>query len=254
MKFSPIIHKAPAYHSAVPSNHNVPASRYHPTPDYHQPKHNCSIVNEKKTVEVCTPAFETKCAPVDLTVKRIVEKEQCQDITRTVCSESMEIIPNEICTYTYMSKTEDTVARTVKVSFAKECLTQMVTVCQLSKGYGYHSYGHQHCKEVSQETCYNVPIVKPVEEPVMVSYPEPVKKCADKSISLPRITCEDIIEKKCIMVPETMDDKEMVEKCETVLAAPACQMVDLTLPKQVCVQLVYGQAYGVKEKHNHAKV
>merc|ERR1711913_239666 len=107
--------------------------------------------------------------------------------------------PNEICTYMYTSKKEDTVATTVKVS-----------------------------------------------------YPEPVKKCVDRPITLPRISCEDIVEEKCIMVPEIMDDKEMVDKCETVLAAPSCQMVDLMLPKQVCIELVYGHSYDVDEKEHHA--
>ena len=110
-------------------------------------------------------------------------------------------------------------------------------------GYGYHSYGHQYCKEVAQETCYNVPMVMPLQVPVMITYPEPMKNCVNKPISLPRVTCEDITEKKCIMVPEIMEDIEMVDKCETMLAAPNCQMVELSLPKQVCVELVYGHAY-----------
>ena len=47
-------------------------------------------------------------------------------------------------------------------------------------GYGYHSYGQQYCKEVSQETCYNVPKVMPVDVPVMVTYPEPMKAWSQK--------------------------------------------------------------------------
>merc|ERR1712227_261616 len=138
----------------------------------------------------------------------------------------METIPNEVCTYSYMAKTEDSVAKTVEVGFDKQCMTQMVTVCQPSPGYGYHSYGHQYCKEVSQETCYNVPKVMPLDVPVMLTYPEPMKTCVDRPILLPRVECEDMTEKKC----------------ETMLAAPACQYVELSLPKQVCVELVYGHS------------
>merc|ERR1712088_456421 len=236
MSYKPIVHHAPApkYHH-VPVVHHAPAyvphkPAYHHAPAYH-PKHNCSLVTEMEKVEVCTPAFETKCMKVDLMVKRIVEKEQCQVISRTVCTEIMETIPNEICTYSYMAHTEDTVAKTVEISFEKECMTQMVTVCQPKAGYGYHSYGHQYCKEVSQETCYNKPIM------------------------LPRVSCEDIMEEKCIMVPETMDDIEMVEKCETMLSAPSCQMLELSLPKQVCTELVYGHSYEAdKMEYHHAKV
>merc|ERR1711910_39316 len=122
-----------------------------------------------------------------------------------------ETIPNEVCSYSYMAHTEDAVAKTVEISFEKECMTQMVTVCQPQAGYGYHSYGHQYCKEIMEE--------------------------------------------KCIMVPETMDDIEMVEKCETMLSAPSCQMLELSLPKQVCTELVYGASYEVdKMEYHHAKV
>merc|ERR550525_1949742 len=46
----------------------------------------------------------------------------------------------------------------------------MVTVCQPTPGYGYHSYGHNYCKEVAQETCYNTPVVTPTEPAVTVAY------------------------------------------------------------------------------------
>ena len=248
MSYKPIVHHAPApapkYHH-VPVVHHAPAyvpqPAYHHAPAYH-PKHNCSLVMEMEKVEVCTPAFETKCMKVDLMVKRVVEKEQCQVISRTVCTESTETIPNEICTYSYMAHTEDTVAKTVEISFEKECMTQMVTVCQPQAGYGYHSYGHQYCKEVEQETSYNVPVVSPRDVEVRVGYPEPIKTCVNKPISLPRISCEVLVEKKCVAQPEVEDATESVEKCVTTLGRPECQKVELTLPKQVCKELVYGYA------------
>ena len=42
----------------------------------------------------------------------------------------------------------------------------MVTVCQPNAGYDYHAYGHDYCKEVAQETCYNVPVFTVVEPTV----------------------------------------------------------------------------------------
>merc|ERR550525_823049 len=86
----------------------------------------------------------------------------------------------------------------------------MVTVCQPTPGYGYHSYGHNYCKEVAQETCYNTPVVTPTEPAVTVAY------------------------------PEVEEDIAVVEKCITVIAAPACSTVELTLPKQVCKEINYG--------------
>merc|ERR1719319_665065 len=232
---APVVHHAPAYHKPAPAYHK-------PHYGYEQPKHNCSVQDVVETAEVCTPAFETVCNPIELAIKIIVDREQCYPVTRTVCTESIEEIDNEICTYSYQQKTEATTAKTVEVTFNKECDTQMVTVCQPTPGYGYHSYGHNYCKEVAQETCYNVPVVTPVEPAVEVAYPEPIKTCVNKPISLPRISCEDLTEEKCITVPEVEDSTETSEKCITQLAAPACQNVELTLHKQVCKEINYGYA------------
>merc|ERR1712223_1477436 len=98
--------------------------------------------------------------------------------------------------------------------------------CQPTPGYGYHSYGHNYCKEVAQETCYNSPVVAVDEPAVTVAYPEPVKT------------------DKCIVVPEVEDAVETVEKCITQLGAPDCSTVELTLPKQVCKEINYGYAAG----------
>merc|ERR1712012_505739 len=249
---APVVHHAPVAHHAVHhAVHHAPA--YHqPHYGYEHPKHNCSVQDVVETAEVCTPALETVCNPIELAIKIIVDKEQCYDVTRTVCTESIEEIDNEICTYSYQQKTEATTAKTVEVTFEKQCDTQMVTVCQPTPGYGYHSYGHNYCKEVAQETCYNVPVVTVVEPAVDVTYPEPIKTCVNKPISLPRISCEDLTENKCITVPEVEDVTETLEKCVTQLGAPACQAVELTLPKQVCVEIVYGYAADAPKREEPA--
>lgn len=242
-------HPAPAYKAHEPAYHH-PAPAYHqPSYGYEQPKHNCSVQDVTEEAEVCTPAFETVCENVDLAIKQIVDGEYCYDVSRTVCSESIEEIDNEVCSYSYERKYEDTTAQTVEVTFVKETNTQMVTVCQPGYGHGYHAYGHQYCKEVAQETAYNVPVVTPVDVDVKVAYPEPIKSCVNKPISLPRISCEVLTEEKCVSQPEVEEAIESVEKCVTQLAEPACQKVELTLPKQVCVELVYGYAEEVPESY-----
>jgi len=247
----------PAYHQ--PATYHQPAAYHHPAPAYNayeHPKHNCSVLDVVEAAEVCTPALKTECAPVDLARKNVIDVEQCYPVTRTVCTESIELIDNEVCSYSYQPKTVTTTAKTVEVSFVKECKTQMVTVCAPAAtgyGYGHQGYGHNYCNEVAQETCYNVPVVTPVEPEVEVTYPEPIKTCVNKPISLPRISCEDLTEEKCITVPEVEDVTESVEKCVTALDAPACQAVELTLPKQVCVELVYGHAENTHEAPEAAK-
>ena len=128
----------------------------------------------------------------------------------------------------------------------------MVTVCQPGyDGYGHGGYGgynQQYCKEVAQETQYNVPSVPVVEPEVTVTYPSPVKECVDKPISLPIVRCEDITEQKCIPVPAIEESSVSFNKCTYDLGEPDCQQVELTLPKQQCVELVFGYAEG-NEKH-----
>ena len=40
-----------------------------------------------------------------------------------------------------------------------------------------------------------------------------------------------------------MEDSVMVEKCVVEVGAPACQQVTLSLPNQVCRQIVYGAVH-----------
>ena len=246
----------PAYgHPAPPPyGHPAPPPAYgHPQPayGYEEPKQNCTVEDVREIAEICTPSFETVCENIYLPIKIVVDREFCYDVTRTVCTETIQEVPNEVCSYTYNKKATDTTASTIAVSFKKESKVQMVTVCTPTYGgYGHGGYGqpNKYCNEVAQTTQYNVPVVTPEVVPVTVSYPEPVKTCVNKPIYLPRVSCANNVEKKCITVPDVSESRQSVEKCETKLAAPACQKVELTLPKQVCIDLVYGYA---EDHHEH---
>jgi len=251
-------HAAPAYgHPAPAYGHPAP---YAPAPHhgygYEQPKHNCSVLDVVEIAEVCTPTIVTECNDVALPIKIIVDIPYTYTVTRTVCTESIDVVPQEVCTYSYGQKTEDTTAKTVEVTFEKKTDVQMVTVCQPGPaGYGhggYGGYGHNYCKEVAQETAYNVPVVTPVDVPVTVAYPEPIKACVDKPINLPVVTCADISEERTIQVPSVEDSEVIVAKCVAGLGEPACQKVELTLPKQVCKELAYGHAAEVHEAPAYA--
>merc|ERR1711970_239615 len=104
-------------------------------------------------------------------------------------------------------------ATNYEVKFEKECQNQVVSVCQPSAASRYAKITNQYCTEVEQEICYNVPMVMPMQEMVMVSYPEPVMECMQKPITIPQVTCHDMTEEKCFMVPEIMVDVMMVQKC-----------------------------------------
>ena len=111
-------HPAPAYgHAAA---YHQPTTYFHKAPSYgyEHPKHNCSVQDVVEAAEVCTPALATECAPVELARKNVIDVEQCYPVTRTVCTESIEEIDNEVCTYTNQPKTETTTAKTVEVSIS----------------------------------------------------------------------------------------------------------------------------------------
>lgn len=70
-----------------------------PAPEY--PELNCTVVTLTETAETCVPRLATTCVTEKVEVKRIVDKEQCFPVTRTVCSESVEVVPNEVCVFKY---------------------------------------------------------------------------------------------------------------------------------------------------------
>merc|ERR1739838_281618 len=216
---------------------------------YEQPKHNCSVLDVVEPAEVCTPVIVTECNAVELPIKIIVEVDFTYTVVRTVCTESIEVVPQEVCSYSYTTTEEETTAKTVEVTFEKKEGVQMVTVCQPGHqgyggyGHGHGGYGHNYCKEVAQTTAYNVPVVTPIDVPVTVAYPTPVKTCVDKPIDLPVVTRADLTEERTIQVPAVEDTVVVTQKCVSALGAPACQAVELTLPKQVCKELNYGHAH-----------
>ena len=250
---------APYHAPATPYGHQAPTYG-NPSPQYggygyEKPQHNCTVQNVTEIAEVCVPAFETVCTDVEMATKIIVDKEFRYQSTHTVCVETRDpkIILNRVCSYAYQQKTEEITAKSVEVTFEKKEDIQMVTVCQPGRyGYGYGSYGHNYCKEVAQTTTYNCPVLIPIDVAIEVTFPEAIETCMDQRISLPSWSCEDIVENRTMTVPEVEDSWVHVEKCNTKLLPPVCQKVELTLPKQVCVELVNGYAHEPKPAYASA--
>merc|ERR1711936_984220 len=61
---APVVHHHAPVHHAPAYGHPAPAYGHHAAYAYEAPKHNCSVRDVVEPVEVCTPAFETVCAPV----------------------------------------------------------------------------------------------------------------------------------------------------------------------------------------------
>merc|ERR1712088_440345 len=209
--------KQAGYGYAPAPYHPAPAYPAHHGYGYEQPKHNCSVIDVVEPAEVCTPVIVTECNDVELPIKIIVEIPFTYTVVRTVCTETIEVVPQEVCSFSYTTTEEETTAKTVEVTFEKQEKVQMVTVCQPGHhgygGYGHGGYGHNYCKEVAQTTAYNVPVVTPVDIPVEVKYPSPVKTCVDKPINLPVVSCEDLVEERTITVPSVEDSTVTDAKC-----------------------------------------
>ena len=212
-------------------------------PQHEYPTENCTVSTVSLTGETCTPTFTQVCEPVTILAKVVVDKEQCYPVTKTVCTDQVVVVPNEICVYKYEALSIETEASTVSVSYSTPCVTQMVTVC--APGYGYEEV---NCKDVEQETCYNAPELSEDVQPRTVVVPEPQKVCQDKPIDLVTVQCEDITSEKCITVPEVIEEELTEEVCRTELGEPDCNEVTLDLPKESCIELVYGYTHGY-EKH-----
>ena len=71
-----------------------------------------------------------------------------------------------------------------------------------------------------------------------------VQVCEDKPLEVVRVTCEDLTTEKCVTVPEVEEAEEEVEVCRPEIAAPECNTVNLELPKEHCIEIVYGYAHG----------
>merc|ERR1712072_966874 len=126
---APVVHHAAHHavaHHAVAHHAVVHAPVHHA---YHAPKHNCSVVDVVESAEVCTPAFETVCETIEVPTKKIIDVEQCYPVTRTVCSESVEVIDNEICVYSYSQKV---VATTTDTTTARRSPRRLATTSPLS--------------------------------------------------------------------------------------------------------------------------
>merc|ERR1711881_5794 len=180
-------------------------------------------------------------------------------ITKTICTESMQDIPNEICTFTYeasaefdLRKSDEEVQHVAEVQHEEQKSINMVSGCLPrlpNQGEWTWIFGHEagvgrYCGTGDQEIISNVPVVTPNDPPEnKVSYPTPTETCVDKSFGLPIVSCNDVVEDLCIMVSKVVEDVESVEKCQAKLGAPDCQEVELSLPKQTCVALVHGYTH-----------
>ena len=137
---------------------------------------------------MCTPTIERQCQTVEVVSRRLETREDCVHVVRTVCTETEETVDNEICYYVYNKESQETEATSVKVDYEVKCEEESNSVCPGKSSYG--GYGG-YCKEQKTEVCYNLPKVTPDKTLVTVGLPVPEKKCENKPVNIPRVSCTE---------------------------------------------------------------
>lgn len=208
--------------------------------------------------EICTPTYTSSCGPFQVRGTKLGETEKCVTVSRTVCTQSTETQNAEVCLIEFKDRKQSVTATTVEVKFAKACEKQMVTVCQPQPSYGspnapYSYHTVQHCKEVGQETCYNVPTLESKQIQVEVTLPEPVQRCQTRPVIVPTVECTDVTDKRCVKLPSVEEADTTAQACVPVAANPKCDQVELVLPKQICRELLYGYAEKPVHPYEHPK-
>ena len=204
------------------------------------------------SLQVCTPTIDRQCEKVVVKSHTLETREDCVDVVRTVCTEVEEEVDNEVCYYVYNKESLETEATTLTVDYEVKCEEESRRACPPRSSYGGYTGGY--CKEEKTDVCYNLPVVSPAQTQVKVGYPVAEKKCENKPVKIPSVSCtEETVsptigldtgiyekyfqEKKCFQLPYTKEEKEELERCTTVLGPPKCEQTPVVLPKQICVEI-----------------
>merc|ERR1712129_563601 len=87
------------------------------------------------------------------------------------------------------------------------------------------------------------PLSPPSMSPSPLPTPPPSRPALTNPSTYPSLPALISLRNVPSKFPSVVDSEVIVAKCVAGLGAPACQKVELTLPKQVCVELVYGYAH-----------
>ena len=94
-----------------------PHAHPHGPPHGYGPQIHCRNTTNTVTASVCVPAFEEKVTPITLAVKEVQDADYCYDQIRTVCTITESTNQHELCTYSYVPKTETLPAQVTQVRY-----------------------------------------------------------------------------------------------------------------------------------------
>ena len=205
-------------------------------------KHNCTVQEVEEVGQICTPDILTSCDNVVTSSARVSSQYTCFNISNTVCTVQDRLVEQSVCRYHYQYRLQEAGVEAVEVTYEKECRDQSVTVCD--PHYLQHLQ-HQHCRDISQQTCHLRPQVKRSHEMVEVRYPEPVLTCGQQTVRLPRIQCQVRVRETCLSQPALHHTEETVASCGSQAqpgqpGGETCRRARLSLPTQTCRERDFG--------------
>merc|ERR1712123_387605 len=248
------IAKPAAYHAALPKpSYHQPQPQAQPQPHAHPPPHaqprphgpgieydreKCAVDYVEKKAEVCVPTFQTDCKREDVKNGLVIkQQEECYQVTKTICTETEEIVDNEVCAYSFTLVPVETEAKLVDVKWEKSCVEDTTCVNPHHTVGGYAA--PTHCVEEYRHICYLSPVLYPVIKKVIIKLPQPVETCINKQVLLPRLECDRVHERRCMLAPRTHPGPTVkLDKCSIVVGDPARSETVLQLPRQGCLQKI----------------
>lgn len=221
----PIAHNSPV--ASLPVIHALPepVPVVHALPEPVYTDRKCRVEQVELAAEVCLPTIEKDCGPVALEETVVSSQESCVDVARTVCTETEETVENELCYYTYSEAEEEGEVTSVKVEYEVEC-----EAAPAHRG----AYGGPKQSQV----CYNTPRLVPVTSTLALGLPRGERKCEQRPVELPRLHCQEVVERRCFQLPTSSVEPATLQKCSTKLGPPKCRKVEVKLPRQVCSRVL----------------
>merc|ERR1711892_202009 len=186
--------KPAAYPAALPKpyvHHHQPRPSYtlpqpHAQPRPHGPgieydREKCAVDYVEKKAEVCVPTFKTDCEREDVKNGLVIKQhEECYQVTKTICTETEEIVDNEVCAYSFTLVPVETEAKLVDVKWEKSCADDTVCLNPHHAPGGYAA--PTHCVEEYRHVCHLSPVLYPVIKKVVIKLPKPVETCINKQV------------------------------------------------------------------------
>merc|ERR1712027_191375 len=213
--------------------HQVPVELHGPGVVRHRPDtgHQCHLDYLDSHEEVCIPTFKTDCTKEDVYGgAEIKHHDECHDVVKTVCTETHEIQDMEVCAYSFSMLLVEAEAKVTEAVWQETC--HDTQECVPAPVHGYHA---PTCNKVVRHECYQEPSLVPVVKPVNVKLPTPEETCIIKQVLLPRVECQQVKERRCMLAPEVVPGQKVkIDKCSVKVGEPQCSEVILQLPRQKC--------------------